>query len=59
MGDWAVKPTFEFMRLGDEVVELTGRVRLTADMRYEVELVDGRIVGAKQLTQIGSAEIGE
>lgn len=59
MTDWVVKPTFEVMKLEDEVVELTGRVRLTADMRYEVELVDGRIVDAKQLAQIGSAEIGE
>jgi hypothetical protein len=59
MTDWVVKPTFEVMKLEDEVVELTGRVRLTADMRYEVELVDGRVVDASLLATVSDSEIGE
>lgn len=57
--EWVVKPTFEVMKLGEETVRLTGRVRLTADMRYEVELDDGRVVDAKQLSRVVDVEIGE
>lgn len=59
MTDWVVVPMIRVMRLGTEIVELTGRKRLTADMRYEVELVDGRIVDASLLATVSDSEIGE